>query len=275
MMACMREFRRGKSARLFFVALMLLGMPLGATAIADDPPPKLQVSTDFPNASGEVEAIDQQARLIKVHPATHPGHGWDCWWYFSVSGIKPGETISVDLSGDRFAQADRATFSIDGHTWQQTSVVEKHAARILYRQRIDAAQAWFAWGPPLTSEDAAELVKSIAAKCPHAEAFELCRSHDNGPVWGLKLVPLVSDQIDTSIAAESFSNHPHGVFVTARQHAWESGGSWVCRGLMEWLASDDLHARELRNTTMFQIVPVMDVDNVARRGREGGATARS
>ncbi len=224
---------------------------------------ELQVGADFPNASGEVESIDQQARIIKIHPTPHPGRGWDCWWYFSVSGIQPGETITIDLAGDRFAQADHAVFSTDGHAWQHTSAGEKQGARIIYKQKIDADQAWFAWGPPLGNDEAAAIVKSAAAKCAEAEAFELCRSRENRPVWALRLSPPMDG--DSGTLGTNFPpNRRHGVFVTARQHAWECGGSWVCRGLIEWLTSDDPRAAEIRRSTTFEIVPVMDVDNVAR-----------
>ncbi|MEZ0264376.1 MAG: M14 family zinc carboxypeptidase, partial [Phycisphaerae bacterium] len=56
---------------------------------------------------------------------------------------------------------------------------------------------------------------------------------------------------------------PRGVLITARQHAWESGGSWVGVGLAEFLASDDPAAAALRKSAHIVFVPVMDVDNVA------------
>jgi murein tripeptide amidase MpaA len=51
--------------------------------------------------------------------------------------------------------------------------------------------------------------------------------------------------------------------LQARQHAWESGASWVCRGLAEWLAGDDPRARHLREKCEIYIVPIMDIDNTA------------
>ena len=54
----------------------------------------------------------------------------------------------------------------------------------------------------------------------------------------------------------------HGIWIQARQHAWESGSSWVCRGLVEWLVSDDDRAERLRKTSTIVIVPIMDMDNV-------------
>ena len=46
----------------------------------------------------------------------------------------------------------------------------------------------------------------------------------------------------------------YGVWIQARQHAWETGGSWVSRGLIEWLVSDDPRAETLRNLERFSRV---------------------
>jgi hypothetical protein len=54
-----------------------------------------------------------------------------------------------------------------------------------------------------------------------------------------------------------------GIWVQARQHAWESGASWVARGFTEWITSDAPEARALREQAEIVIVPIMDVDNAA------------
>ena len=53
------------------------------------------------------------------------------------------------------------------------------------------------------------------------------------------------------------------IWLQARQHAWESGSSWVCRGAAEWLAGDDRRAERLRERCEIYIVPIMDIDNTA------------
>ena len=54
-----------------------------------------------------------------------------------------------------------------------------------------------------------------------------------------------------------------GVWVQARQHAWESGSSWVAQGFGEWLVSDSPDAAWLRQHAEVFLVPIMDVDNTA------------
>jgi Zinc carboxypeptidase len=259
-----RQWKTRTAITLPAMIFLILAVGSAEGTHADEPLPMLAVSTNFAGGSGDVESIDQQARVIKLHPTAHSGHGWDCWWFIAVTGIKPGEVIGIDLAGDRFAQADQATFSTDGQTWQHTAPGEKHGSRIVYRQRIDANHASFSWGPPLTGDDAAELIRNCTAKCPGAELRELCRSRSNRPVWELRLAPATDSPKANDLAPSTVVSHrPYGVFITARQHAWESGGSWVCRGLMEWLVSDDPTATKLRSKAEFGIVPVIDVDNVA------------
>ena len=229
----------------------------------EDPPPgieaatELSVAADFPGGSARVESIDQVSRTIRLVPAEHPGRGWACWWSLRVDGIRPGETIALDVGGGHFARPDRTTVSLDQQTWSHTAPGERRGDRIVYRQRVDAARAWFAWGTPFTLADAAALVERAARAGPHASAFELCRSREGHPVPALRIG-----------RAEVPEAGRLAVWVQARQHAWESGSSWVARGLVEWLVSDDPRAARLREAATVVIVPIMDVDNV-RRGAGG------
>jgi hypothetical protein len=100
-------------------------------------------------------------------------------------------------------------------------------------------------------DDARQLCSWAASKCPQATAFTLCRTRAERPVPALRVEPEAAGE--TPLA---------GVWVQARQHAWESGSSWVCRGFVEWLVSDDPRAGSLRAKTRIVVVPIMDVDNV-------------
>jgi len=51
------------------------------------------------------------------------------------------------------------------------------------------------------------------------------------------------------------------VWIHARGHAWESGGSWGCVGMMEWLMSEDPRAASLRQMAVVYFVPILDIDN--------------
>jgi len=220
----------------------------------------LRVRSDFPGGSGEVVRIDQAERLVRIRPARHPGKGWTCWWYVELAGIEPGQTVTVEVEGGVWAWPERASFSLDNRTWQHTAKARrlpgpdgKKTVALAYCQKVAADRAWFAWGPPYLPEHARALIARAERACPGAKGFELCRTREGRPVPALRVRPPVPK-----------GAAGRGVWVQARQHAWESGSSWVCEGFAEWLVSDDPAAAALRAAAEVHVVPIMDVDNVVR-----------
>jgi hypothetical protein len=214
--------------------------------------PRLEVAADFPSGAAEVQSIDQEHRVSRLAPPQREERGWTVWWYFKLSGIQPGETITLEVGNPPWSTPTRAAFSLDQKKWTQTAPGELRDKTMVYRQQVDAREAWFAWGPPFTPEDAEQLVDAAAKKLTCAAAFELCTTREGRPTPALIIQqPGASDD-------ERF-----GIWLQARQHAWESGSSWVCRGAVEWLVSDDPRAESLRKAAKIYVVPVMDIDNVA------------
>ncbi|MCS7306556.1 MAG: M14 family zinc carboxypeptidase [Thermoguttaceae bacterium] len=216
---------------------------------------RLQCRSDFENGSGVVEQLDQKQGRIWLRPTEHKDRGWPCWWFVHVTGIPPGQIITLEVIGGHgeYARPERAAFSLDGKTWQQTSPGQRSQDRIVYQQKIEAGEAYFAWGPPFRLSDAERLLAEATKKFPWVQKFELCRSKEGRSVPALRIAEPGLPE------SERF-----GVWVIARQHAWESGSSWVAWGLIDWLASEEPAAAELRKKASLTIVPIMDVDNVCR-----------
>ncbi|QDT42787.1 Zinc carboxypeptidase [Gimesia alba] len=225
---------------------------------------ELTVSSAFEGGSAEVLEIDQTTRSIKIRPAGDPQFGWPCWWYFQVTGIQPGEAITVTVDASQMKQAngqklssnwalpERAAFSVDQKHWRQTPAGVKDPGTFQWTVKVDAAQAWFAWGPPFVPADAKQLVDRLSREHANVTAFELCKTRAGRAVPAL-VVSESGDKNDSRMV----------IWVQARQHAWESGGSWVGRGFIEWAVSEDPQAMALRKKADIYFVPIMDVDNVA------------
>jgi hypothetical protein len=143
-------------------------------------------------------------------------------------------------------------WSSDGKSWQHTEPGMLRDGRMSYSITAAGESLWLAWGPPFTPRDSARLVKSLAKDKAWAEAFELTQSREGRACPALRLRE--GDRPDAQRPA---------IWLQARQHAWESGASWVCRGLAEWLAGDDPRARHLREKSEIYLVPIMDIDNTA------------
>jgi len=243
---------------------ILLGAVLSAFAVSAA---ELRVSTDFEGGSARVESIDQATRMVRFMPGGDPQRGWPCWWYLRVDGVAKDERVTLSLAGsDRPARNDgqdtgkplgagwampaRAMFSTDGATWRHTEPGKREGARIRYEVMGTGGPLWVAWGPPFTPRDTEALIGTTEKLLPSAKGFELARTREGRPVRGLR----VKEAGDQKLL---------GVWVQARQHAWESGGCWVARGFTEWVASEDEGARWLRSHAEVVIVPIMDVDNAA------------
>ena len=50
--------------------------------------------------------------------------------------------------------------------------------------------------------------------------------------------------------------------ITARVHPGESNASWVMKGTLEFLVSNDPVARLLRENFIFKIIPMLNPDGV-------------
>lgn len=230
---------------------------------------RLSVATDFEGGSARIVSIDEATKTIRFMPGGDPARGWPCWWFLRVDGVEAGATITFEIAGsDRpipqeggykgktlpvvWATPVRAAVSADGKTWTHTEPGTKRSDGYTWRVKADAPTVWVAWGPPFTPRDSAALVQRLAAVYPFAKPFTLARSREG------RDVPALHIREGNRPDAERF-----GIWINARQHAWESGGSWVCRGVAEWMTSDDEAARWLRERADIFIVPVMDVDHVA------------
>jgi hypothetical protein len=228
---------------------------------------ELRVSTDFEGGSARVESIDQGTRTIHFVPGGDPQRGWPCWWYLRIDGLPAGESAILDLGGSElpvrnngeetgkplapaWAMPMRAAFSTDKIDWQQTDAGKRNGQRIEYEVTGAGGPVWVAWGPPFTPQDTQALLTAAEKALPAAASFELARTREGRPVRGLRL----------SASAE---HQPPAIWIQARQHAWESGSSWVARGIAEWLTGKDADAIWLREHAEIFLIPIMDVDNVA------------
>ena len=225
---------------------------------------ELRARTDFAGGSATIEAIDQSTKTIQLTPGGDPQRGWPCWWYARIEGLEKDERAVISVGASKLAARNngkdtgkplaanwstpnRAAFSTDHARWVHTAPGRRSEARMNYEIIGTGEAVWVAWGPPLTPEDTDRLIAAAEKSLPEAKGFELARTRENRSVRALRI---------------GAAGTRRGVWIQARQHAWESGASWVARGLSDWVTSDDADARWLRDRTEVVIVPIMDVDNV-------------
>lgn len=223
---------------------------------------EISIHTDFECGSAKVVSIDQRAQIVHFKPGGIAERGWPCWWFFRADGLIPGEEVVFEvmaseqtiLSDDKrkgkriglvVTGPDSAFVSFDGIAWHQTPVGEKKSTDttgsevMSYRVQATKSTLWLAWGPPFLPKDTAALAERNAEPW---KPFELTRTREGHGFTALRSQPEVDDA--------------PAILVHARQHAWESGSSWVCAGYIEWLASDDTPAVWLREHAEVVAVPI-------------------
>jgi hypothetical protein len=238
----------------------LIGSARGETIVVD---------SDFEGGSAQVIEIDGQQGRVRIMPAGDPARGWPAWWYCRVGGLVKGQALKLEvvpstklipaghpgagkpLSGS-WALPLRAAWSADGGRWHQTSLGARNGAAMVYELTSPGDELWIAWGPPATPGMVNRWLNEIAAKHSFAAKFRLATTREGRPVNGIRFAS--GERPDASRSV---------VWLHARQHAWESGSSWVAKGIGQWLTSDSADARWLRENAEVFLVPIMDVDRVA------------
>jgi hypothetical protein len=76
----------------------------------------------------------------------------------------------------------------------------------------------------------------------------LCKSLAGNDVDMLIVTNFSSDPVDIAVRKS--------VILTSRVHPGESNASWIMNGVIDFLISDDLNAKFLRDTFVFKIIPM-------------------
>ena len=263
-----RASHHGRSAS--WHRALALASVLSCLLLAAAPAPALTIDSDFEGASIRVTSIDASAQAIKFMPGGDPKRGWPCWWSFRAEGLDAGKPLTLELRASdlpmpqangapstkplaaEWSMPGRAVYSTDGKTWQQTPPGSLKEGTMSYQVPSGFTSLLVAWGPSYTPARATKMVQDIAMSSSAAEDLELCKSREG------RRVPMLRVSEGDRVEARRF-----GVWVQARQHAWESGASWVCEGFAAWLMGSDTDAAWLRQNAEIFVVPIMDVDNTA------------
>lgn len=203
----------------------------------------------------DIDLIPDHARVSPNQQATH--------WNFRL--ISPPERIGTPLRfrfrrfrncwNGHFSeglQGDCLTsvFSQDGQTWQALEMAPGSEAGIAreFELKITAPVMYIAHLVPYTESYLASRLSSFS-RSPHCRISELGKTVDGR---GIERVTL------------GCPDAPKSVLLRGRSHPWESGGSWLLDGLLEFLLSGATEAEEILGRVRFELVPMSNKDGVYR-----------
>jgi len=224
------------------------------------------VSTDFEGGSlGRLEQVSEtRFRGAVLGQSDQDGRNRQPSWYcFRIDHAK-GREVTVTLTdligeynykpGALCVRGDTPpVVSSDGKTWRHLDriVVEKNEATI--RVMPDSDAFWVAHLEPYTASRLERFLDEIRGS-PGLEIQDIGKSVEGR---SLHLLTITGDSRPRSIP-------PPVVWLMCRQHAWETGTSFVGEGAIRYLLSKE--AAGLRNGTTFKILPMLDPDGCAQGG---------
>ncbi|XP_028914984.1 cytosolic carboxypeptidase 2 isoform X2 [Ornithorhynchus anatinus] len=121
----------------------------------------------------------------------------------------------------------------------------------------DYDTCFFAHFYPYTYSDLQRYLLRVAndpARAPYCKLRSLCRSLAGNTVY---LLTVTSPSRSPREAAAK-----KAVVISARVHPGEPNGSWVMKGLLDFILSDAPDARLLRDAFLFKVVPMLNPDGV-------------
>lgn len=241
-----------------FVMLILAGAATGAEPV--------RFNTNFEGGSlGRIERVGED--LYRCHvEGQQDEHGRNrqaSWYFFRIDGARGRDlTITMtDFVGEYNGRPGACPMgpgilpvvSDDGEHWRPIEDVrwDDRAKEVTLRLRPGGDAVWIAHQPPYTPRRLARLLEQVD-RCDDARVEVIGKSALGRD---LHLVTVTDGSVDDREKAV--------VWLQARQHAWESGTSYVMEGALRFVASDDPKARELRRRTVFLFTPMVDPDGCA------------
>jgi hypothetical protein len=256
--------KKKHNAWLLVVFLFWLVQPLAASG-------PIRVSDAFESGSLGAWRIEGNTRLVFV---PHTDYDQDrvntavTWFYGRLDNVGNREvTIEVTgldytvYNGKRsdilpFQRGTAPVFSYDQEHWQRFTDCAFDTAKQTFRMRqiFGEDTVWVAYTIPYTFSRLESLLDEMRKKS-EVKVETPGHSVEGRPLY---LVTVGRPQTDQG-------EHPV-VWIVARQHAFEAGGSWSMEGLLRFLTSDDPEAENIRNKITFKLCPMLNPDGVAHGG---------
>ena len=219
------------------------------------------------------------------------------WYYFRVRNMQAGQTyrftiVNLYKAGSLYNEGMQPVFYSEHKAREQKLGWHRAGHNIKYFKttvkRQDKKQesfcygvtwshtfshsgdtCYFAHGFPYTYSDLQEYLRKILA---HREKAKFCKYRVLCHTIAGNPVPLLT--ITSPSLTPDDSQAKRGVVVTARVHPGETNGSWMMKGLLDFLTSSADDAKILRDLFVFKIVPMLNPDGVIIGNYRASLTGR-
>ena len=231
----------------------------------------IQVSDTFESGNLGVWRVERDTRLVLVPRTEYDQDHINSavtWFYGRLSNILHREvTIQIEgldytvYNGQKgnilpFERNTVPVFSYDGAVWERFTdcSFRKEDRTFRIRHIFSRDTVWIAYIPPYTFSRLESLLTEVRAH-PAIKVESIGRSVEGRPLY----------LVDVAEPGRPEDSRPV-VWVVARQHAFEAGGSWAVEGLLRFLTGSDPAAQAIRKQLVFKLCPMMNPDGVFRGG---------
>ena len=185
------------------------------------------------------------------------------WFYFRLDEVA-NRDLTIRLAGFRGEYNERPStpagawmrpwFSFDGEKWEhfKDATWDAETAELTLKVRVSANRMWIAHVPPYPHSRVLSLLAEVKGS-PHAAVEVMGESALGRPLHLVTVTNFAKPEAGKKV-----------VWLQARQHAWECGTTFLVEGALRFAVSDDPAAKKLRDTTIFKLVPMINVDSVVR-----------
>ena len=231
----------------------------------------IQVRDDFESGSLGVWRVEKDTSLIFAPRMEYDQNRVNSaltWFHGRLSNVLDREvTIRVEgldytvYNGKKgnllpFERNTVPVFSYDENVWERFTdcSFNKETRTFRIRHIFSRDTVWIAYIPPYTFSRLESLLTEIR-KHPAVTVELMGQSVEGRPLY-LVNVAEPKGSVDALPV----------VWIVARQHTFEAGGSWAVEGLLRFLTGPDSEARAIRKKLVFKLCPMLNPDGVARGG---------
>lgn len=180
-------------------------------------------------------------------------HRWRNWWYLRIENVPLDGPIILNLTNRGWPYYYVPVYSYDNKTWfhfQEHEVTQPDAYTLRMEKQFQSSTVWLARFFPYTFSQLSAYLLEIEGS-PYVQRQVIGHSAYNRPIHMLTIT-------DWNRADSGKKQ----VWLHARSHPAETGGSFLLEGLINFLISGTPDANAALSNLIFHIVPMHNVDGV-------------
>ena len=247
---------------LFLIILFLFDN----TSTQDKPGP-IGVSTDFDSGSLGKWFLENDTHLVcypYINYDENGRNGVSIWFFGRLDNVLNRE-ITIQFKGMQEEYELRMgsspyggntvhMFSYDLENWERFSNCRFDSLSNIYtiKHIFSRNTVWIAYMEPYPYTRLKSFIREIE-DCPGVKIESIGKSVEGHEIY---IISISEPDVDVDSCPV--------VWIVARQHPWETAGSWAVEGLIKYLISDEPDAVFIKKKVTFKIIPVANPDGVVK-----------